>query len=95
MGETRSAAGVFRGGKAVTEIKVNLGRIVGAIAGVVMEPYTTFIASLHGAGRVTDDEMEELRVALADRLERLGELVQARLREDDISAQPSLGPDPV
>jgi hypothetical protein len=62
--------------------------LIGTVAGVLMDPYTSFIAQLHAEGRVTDAELERLRHEFSDRMSRLGDLVAERLRQDRETTSP-------
>ena len=61
---------------------LDLNRLIGKIAGVLMEPYTNFIAKLYADGRITDAEVEELKRSFEQRVPQLAELVEERLKEE-------------
>ncbi len=60
-------------------INIDLSKIVGAITGVILHPFSALLDRLHAEGRVTDAEMETLRQEYLDRMSRLDELVVERL----------------
>ena len=63
-------------------VNIDLSKIVGTIAGVMLSPYSSFIAQLHADGRITDAEVEQLRQEAESHTARLGELVAERLSRD-------------
>jgi hypothetical protein len=69
----------------MTDMNVDIDRIVGEIAGVLAEPYQEFLATLYAEGRITDEELEQVSREVRKRGSHLGKLVQARLREQDES----------
>ncbi len=60
---------------------VNLTPIVAAMTDVLTEPYQVFITRLLVDGRITEQEVEELRREILDRGVHLADLVQQRLRK--------------
>lgn len=63
----------------MSDIVIDMNPVVGAIVVVMTEPYKVLLANLKADGRVTDSELEGLRVAILDRSERLAVLVRAEL----------------
>ena len=61
---------------------LDVNRLIGKIAGVLMEPYTNCIAKLYADGRITDAEVEELKRSFEQRVPQLAELVEERLKEE-------------
>lgn len=59
-------------------IHLNVGRSVATMFGILIEPYGEFVNALHAAGRITDEELETVRRAFQDRMDRLPELVAER-----------------
>jgi hypothetical protein len=56
--------------------KTDLSRILSLIISVLMDPYDQFIDKLHAEGRITDEELRELRVALKEQIPKLSELIK-------------------
>lgn len=75
------------------EQQIDLSTIVGDIAGVMFDPYTSFFVKLHAAGRITDAELEGLRQEVEDQISRLDELVAERLNQDRDTTLPPPPPD--
>jgi len=55
---------------------IDLSRILSVIIGVLTDPYDKFIDKLHGEGRITDEEVQQLREALNDQIPLLSKLVK-------------------
>jgi hypothetical protein len=53
---------------------IDLSRILSLIISVLTDPYDKFIDKLHAEGRITDEEVRQLRQALNDQIPRLSEL---------------------
>jgi hypothetical protein len=73
----------------MSDIKIDLNPIVGAILSVFIEPYQDFVSDMHADGRITAAELEALDAALRDRRDRLADLVAERLKQ---SESPDRGP---
>ena len=56
----------------------DLSRILSLIISVLMDPYDQFIDKLHAEGRNTEDEVQQLRLALKDQIPKLSELIKPR-----------------
>ena len=61
---------------------IDLSRILSLIIGVLTDPYDKFIETLHAEGRITEQEVQELRQALKDQLPKLSELVRPPSTEE-------------
>lgn len=77
----------------MTEIRIDLSRMVGELARVLFEPHTSFIERLHSEGRITDAEIEGLYREFEERIPRLSELIQPLLLEAQEAQAPSSNPD--
>ena len=62
---------------------IDLSRILSLIISVLTDPYDKFIEKLHADGRITDEEVIQLRQALKDQIPRLSELVRPQASEGD------------
>jgi hypothetical protein len=60
-------------------LHLDMSALVGTVAGVLMQPFGDFIAALHAAGRVTDEELAILRMQYEQREANLGDLVAKSL----------------
>ena len=56
----------------------DLSRILSLIISVLTDPYDQFIDKLHAEGRITDDEVLQLRLALKHQIPKLSELIKPR-----------------
>lgn len=56
----------------------DLSRILSLIISVLTDPYDQFIDKLHAEGRITDDEVQQLRLALKHQIPKLSELIKPR-----------------
>ena len=54
----------------------DLSRILSLIISVLTDPYDQFIDKLRAEGRITDEEVRELRLALKEQIPKLSELVR-------------------
>ena len=55
---------------------VDLSRILSLIIGILTDPYDQFINKLLQEGRITDEEVQQLRQALNEQIPRLSQLVK-------------------
>jgi hypothetical protein len=55
---------------------VDLSRILSLIIGILTDPYDQFINKLLQEGRITDEEVRQLRQALNEQIPRLSQLVK-------------------
>jgi hypothetical protein len=60
----------------------DLSRILSLIIGVLTDPYDKFIDKLHSEGRITDEEIEQLRQTLNDQIPRVSQLVRPNKRPE-------------
>ncbi|HET7909336.1 MAG TPA: hypothetical protein VFL19_01395 [Nitrospira sp.] len=56
--------------------KTDLSRILSLIISVLMDPYDQFIDKLQAEGRITDQEVQQLRLALKEQIPKLSELIK-------------------
>jgi hypothetical protein len=63
------------------EVQVDISPAVGAVVGVLLEPYMAFLEKLVAEGRITAAELEAVHAERRSLIPRLGELVQALLRD--------------
>ena len=56
--------------------KTDLSRILSLIISVLTDPYDQFIDKLHAEGRITTEEVQQLRVALKEQIPKLSELIR-------------------
>ena len=61
--------------------KTDLSRILSLIISVLTDPYDQFIDKLQAEGRVTDEEVRQLRVALKEQIPKLSELIKPSRNE--------------
>ena len=54
----------------------DLSRILSLIIGILTDPYDQFINKLLQEGRITDEEVQQLRQALNEQIPRLSQLVK-------------------
>jgi hypothetical protein len=54
----------------------DLSRILSLIISVLTDPYDKFIDRLQAEGRITEEEVRELRLALKDQIPKLSALVK-------------------
>jgi hypothetical protein len=62
--------------------KVDLSRIMSLIIGLLTDPYDQFIDKLLQEGRITEEEVHQLRQALNEQIPRLSQLVKSRQNDD-------------
>ena len=55
---------------------IDLSRILSLIIGVLTDPYDQFIDRLLKEGRITDEEVHQLRQALNEQIPRLSQLIK-------------------
>ena len=55
---------------------IDLSRILSLIIGILTDPYDQFINKLLQEGRITDEEVQQLRQALNEQIPRLSQLVK-------------------
>jgi hypothetical protein len=67
----------------MTVNNIDLSRILSLIISVLTDPYDKFIDKLHADGRITNEEVIQLRQALKDQIPRLSELVRPQTSEGD------------
>ncbi|HET9845444.1 MAG TPA: hypothetical protein VFQ02_06810 [Nitrospira sp.] len=56
----------------------DLSRILSLIITVLTDPYDQFIEKLRADGRITDEEIQELHLALNGQIPKLSELIKPR-----------------
>jgi hypothetical protein len=56
--------------------KTDLSRILSLIISVLMDPYDQFIDKLHAEGRISDEEVQQLRLALKEQIPKLSQLIK-------------------
>lgn len=56
--------------------KTDLSRILSLIISVLTDPYDQFIDKLHAEGRITAEEVQQLRLALKEQIPKLSELIK-------------------
>jgi hypothetical protein len=61
---------------------IDLSRILSLIIGVLTDPYDQFIDRLLKEGRITEEEVRQLRQALNEQIPRLSQLVKPPENED-------------
>ena len=61
---------------------VDLSRILSLIIGILTDPYDQFINRLLREGRITEEEVNDLRQALNEQIPRLSQLVKPQPHED-------------
>jgi hypothetical protein len=54
----------------------DLSRILSLIISVLTDPYDQFIDKLRAEGRITEEEVQQLRLALKEQIPKLSELVK-------------------
>lgn len=55
---------------------IDLSRILSLIIGILTDPYDQFINKLLREGRITEEEVNDLRQALNEQIPRLSQLVK-------------------
>jgi hypothetical protein len=55
---------------------IDLSRVLSLIIGILTDPYDQFINKLLQEGRITDEEVHQLRQALNEQIPRLSQLVK-------------------
>ena len=55
---------------------IDLSRILSLIIGILTDPYDQFINKLLQEGRITNEEVQQLRQALNEQIPRLSQLVK-------------------
>jgi len=61
---------------------IDLSRILSLIIGLLTDPYDQFIDKLLQEGRITDEEVHQLRQALNEQIPRLSQLVKPKQNDD-------------
>jgi hypothetical protein len=56
--------------------KADLSRILSLIISVLTDPYDRFIDRLRAEGRITEEEVQQLRVALSEQIPKLSKLIK-------------------
>lgn len=56
--------------------KTDLSRILSLIISVLTDPYDQFIDRLRAEGRITEEEVQQLRVALSEQIPKLSKLIK-------------------
>lgn len=56
--------------------KADLSRILSLIISVLTDPYDQFIDRLRAEGRITEEEVQQLRVALSEQIPKLSKLIK-------------------
>lgn len=54
----------------------DLSRILSLIISVLTDPYDQFIERLRADGRITEEEVQQLRIALKEQIPKLSELIK-------------------
>jgi hypothetical protein len=62
---------------------IDLSRILSLIIGILTDPYDQFINKLLREGRITEQEVQDLRQALNEQIPRLSQLVKPQQRDDE------------
>jgi hypothetical protein len=62
---------------------IDLSRILSLIIGILTDPYDQFINKLLREGRITEQEVQDLRQALNEQIPRLSQLVKPQQRDED------------
>jgi len=60
---------------------VDLSRILSLIIGLLTDPYDQFIDKLLQEGRITEEEVHQLRQALNEQIPRLSQLVKPQQKD--------------
>ena len=61
---------------------IDLSRKLSLIIGLLTDPYDQFIDKLLQEGRITDEEVHQLRQALNEQIPRLSQLVKPKQNDD-------------
>ena len=56
--------------------KTDLSRILSLIISVLTDPYDQFIDRLRAEGRITEEEVQQLRAALSEQIPKLSKLIK-------------------
>ncbi|HKY70646.1 MAG TPA: hypothetical protein VJL88_01900 [Nitrospira sp.] len=56
----------------------DLSRILSVIISVLTDPYDQFVERLRAEGRITEEEVQQLRMALKEQIPKLSELIKPR-----------------
>jgi hypothetical protein len=56
--------------------KTDLSRILSLIISVLTDPYDQFIDRLRAEGRITEEEVQQLRSALSEQIPKLSKLIK-------------------
>ena len=56
--------------------KTDLSRILSLIVSVLTDPYDQFIDKLQAEGRISDEEVQQLRLALKEQIPKLSKLIK-------------------
>ena len=56
--------------------KPDLSRILSLIVSVLMDPYDQFIDKLQAEGRISEEEVRQLRLALTEQIPKLSKLIK-------------------
>ena len=61
---------------------IDLSRILSLIIGMLVEPYDRFIEKLQEQGRVTDEEVRQLRHALNEQIPHVSEFIRSHTKSE-------------
>ena len=56
--------------------KTDLSRVLSLIITVLTDPYDQFIDKLYAEGRITEEEVRQLRAALKEQIPKLSQLIR-------------------
>ena len=56
--------------------KTDLSRVLSLIITVLTDPYDQFIDKLYVEGRITEEEVQQLRVALREQIPKVSQLIK-------------------
>lgn len=57
--------------------KADLSRVLSLIITVLTDPYDQFIDRLYAEGRITQDEVQQLRLALKEQIPKVSQLIKS------------------
>ena len=60
-------------------VSINMGPVVAAIVGVMVQPHSAFLGKLLEEDRITQEELDQVLQQVVDRGENLAELVKQEL----------------
>jgi hypothetical protein len=69
-------------------VRIDLTKIVGLVVSVISQPYNDLLAKLSAEGRVTEEEVQQLREEIQKRGASLPELVAGQLGQGDGKESP-------